>query len=280
MTKFWTEEKDALLRRLYPDAHLASLAFRLGTTVGAMKGRAARLGLRRTVNVKRPWTKRQVEYLKKHYADTPLDEIIAHTGHTQGGIHTKSRQLGLRKSPEFVAGFGRHVSRTPASIAHRFKKGVAPANKGKRIHEFMSPEGIARSAAVRFSKGHKPHTYRPVGYESVRHLTGKGSYIYIKVAKDRPMVPKHRWLWEQAHGPIPADSLVVFRDGDSMHCTLDNLELVTRAEHGRRCIARETPEQRQRRMASVSAALDAIRRRDRARLHFGLEPKSKLVGKW
>ena len=75
MKKVWNEERDALLRRLYPTAHLGSLAARLGVTVTALKSRAKVLGLQRKVNVKRPWTDRQTAYLKRHYADTPIEVL-------------------------------------------------------------------------------------------------------------------------------------------------------------------------------------------------------------
>ena len=61
MKKVWNEERDALLRRLYPTAHLGSLAARLGVTEKALRSRAKVLGLRRKVNVKRPWTDRVIQ---------------------------------------------------------------------------------------------------------------------------------------------------------------------------------------------------------------------------
>lgn len=46
-------------------------------------------------------------------------------------------------------------------------------------------------------------------------------------------VSEHRWVWEQANGPIPAGYLVHHRNGDKLDNRLENLELLTHAEHSR-----------------------------------------------
>ena len=49
------------------------------------------------------------------------------------------------------------------------------------------------------------------------------------------MTYKHRWVWEQAHGPIPAGHVLVFLDGDKTNCNLDNLMVLPRGIHARMC---------------------------------------------
>lgn len=279
MKKFWNEEKDALLRRDYPTKHLGSLAVRIGTTVAGLKTRAKKLGLRRKVNVHHPWTQRQISYLKKHYADTPLDVLIEKTKHCQESIYNKAAALGLKKSHEFKSEFGRRVAASPKSQACRFGKGHEPFNKGKRDYEFRSKEAIERCAATQFKKGSRPHNTRPVGYECYRRV-GKTGYVYIKVSDDAKMVMKHRWVWEQAHGEIPDGYNIAFRDGDTRNCSLDNLELVSREDAARRTIEKETPEVRKARCEKGRETRNRMIRRDRARIHFGMEPKSKLVKRW
>ncbi len=68
----------------------------------------------------------------------------------------------------------------------------------------------------------------PVGTERV----SKG-YVIVKVA-DRPKVKgskdnwpfKHVWLWEQAHGPLPAGMQVIFADHDRRNFDIGNLVAV------------------------------------------------------
>lgn len=46
-------------------------------------------------------------------------------------------------------------------------------------------------------------------------------------------VSYHRWVWEQAHGPIPPGMIVHHVDGDRRNNDLGNLRLMTHAEHAR-----------------------------------------------
>jgi len=275
MKRVWNEEKDNLLRRLYPTAHLGSLAARLGVTEKALRSRAKLMRLKRRVNKKHPWTQRQIAYLTKHYADTPIDVLIVKTKHGQKSIWNKAKALGLRKSREFLQAVGRYCAQHPAAIATRFVKGQEPANKGKRQQEFMSKEGIERSSRTRFKAGHRPHNTRAVGTE-VQHADG---YVYIKVGEGKP-VPKHRYVWEQANGPIPDGHCVAFRDGNHGNCDLSNLYLLSRADNARRRTQEETPEERKRRVSKATETRKKTIRRDKIRIHWGLEPYSKLVKRW
>lgn len=273
--KIWTKEKDSLLRRLYPTAHLGSLAARLGVTLSAVKNRANVLGLKRQVNKNHPWTERQIAYLTKHYADTPIEVLIVKTKHNQKSIWNKARALGLRKSLEFLQAVGRHCSQHPKSVATRFVKGHEPSNKGKRIVEFMSKEGIEASSRTRYKKGHRPHNTRSVGSEC-QHADG---YVYLKVGEGKPVL-KHRYVWEQANGPIPDGHCIAFRDGNRANCDLSNLYLLSREESGRRCTQNENPEARRKRIEKAQETRNKSIRRDKIRLHWGLEPLGKIVKRW
>ena len=44
-------------------------------------------------------------------------------------------------------------------------------------------------------------------------------------------IPEHRWVWEMSHGLIPDGYDVHHKDGDRHNNDLDNLELLTKAEH-------------------------------------------------
>lgn len=110
----------------------------------------------------------------------------------------------------------------------RFEKGHIPYNKG------LHTPTVGRMAETQFKKGGLPHNTKSIGYERIT----KDSYIEVKVT-ERPdrakgiknFIPKHRLVWEAANGPIPNNCVVVFLDGNKMNCSIENLELVTRAEH-------------------------------------------------
>lgn len=119
-------------------------------------------------------------------------------------------------------------------VGGRFKKGHVPANKGKTWDEFMSPEGQANSRKTQFKTGeiHGPQGHvKPVGYERV----SKDGYIEVKVAdgiQARPNCnyrPKHHVVWEEANGPIPPHTMIVFADKDKRNFDPGNLVAVDRS---------------------------------------------------
>jgi hypothetical protein len=103
----------------------------------------------------------------------------------------------------------------------------------------MTAEAIERTKATRFQVGGRVWNHRPVGWERVNVY----GYIEVKIAEPRTFKLKHRHAWEQAHGPIPKGHNVVFRDGDTMNCKPENLELVSNAENMKRNTLHRFPEE-------------------------------------
>ena len=119
----------------------------------------------------------------------------------------------------------------------RFKNGQTPSNKGKKQSQYMTPEAIARTAKTRFKKGQTPHNcYNEVGKIVTRAATpplgagGNKPYKYICIALAKWEL-YHRYLWQKAHGAIPQGHCIWFIDGDSLNCTIENLECITRKEN-------------------------------------------------
>lgn len=108
----------------------------------------------------------------------------------------------------------------------RFKKGQPAANKGKKM-----PYN-ANSARTQFKKGQRPHTWRGPGYE---RIDKKDGYIIMIVAERNPWtgadtrpVLKHKWLWEQANGPVPPGHVLKSLDGNKLNTDPSNWEAVPR----------------------------------------------------
>lgn len=121
--------------------------------------------------------------------------------------------------------YGNH--KLNSGLTGQFQKGHIPVNKGKR--------GVCAPGCERtqFRKGHLPGNTKPIGYERIN----RDGYVEVKT-KMRPSHPlcndnfqaKHRLIWEQLHGPIPPDCVVIFKDSDKRNFDPDNLALVTKAE--------------------------------------------------
>ena len=68
-------------------------------------------------------------------------------------------------------------------------------------------------------------TYKPVGYTRVSN-----GHMQIK-CEDGKFRYRARVVWAAANGPIPAARLIHHRNEDPFDDRLDNLQMVTRAEH-------------------------------------------------
>ena len=105
-----------------------------------------------------------------------------------------------------------------------FPKGHVSWNKGKK----MPAEVYAKAAPTMFKKGNIPHNYRPVGSERIT----KDGYIEIKVADPNEWKLKHRWIWEQDHGEIPKDHIIIFLNQNREDIRIENLACISTAENG------------------------------------------------
>lgn len=149
-------------------------------------------------------------------------------GRGLSAIYQRARNLGLAKSAAYLKSPAAHRLDGVKGMGTRFEKGQTPWNKGQHY------VAGGRSAQTRFKPGQMPHNWKPVG--TVR-INSEG-YRDIKITDLRRGALDwrgiHRLNWIAVHGPIPKTHFLRFRDGDRLNSLVENLELVTRAEHLRR----------------------------------------------
>lgn len=111
----------------------------------------------------------------------------------------------------------------------QFVPGQVSHNKGKPMPDHVR----AKVMATTFKPGSRPHTWRGPGHESI---DPKDGYVWIIVAETNPhtgadtrRVMKHRYLWEQENGPIPAGHALKCLDGERTNTDPSNWEAVPRA---------------------------------------------------
>lgn len=184
------------------------------------------------------WGKADLRLLTELWPDHTAVDIGERLGISTAIVYAKAHRLGLKKSEAFLrsSASGRMQPGDNKGAATRFKSGQIPANKGLRMPSGWAP---GRMVETQFKKGRAAsdaHNYLPIGSERL----SKDGYLERKVTDDPSLVPARRWefvhriMWKQAYGPIPDGHMVEFRDGNKTHLTLENFELLSRAEHMRR----------------------------------------------
>ena len=217
---------------------------------------------------RKKWTQAEDEYLRKIYPDRSNEEVAMWLHRSKRAVMAHAYILGVHKSPEFAEKQFRKG---------QFRKGQTPHNKGKSRKYWATPEAEELMTKGQFKPGQvrddnpNGRKNKPIGHEKV-YADG---YVWIITEHGRKQ--KHRWVWEQAHGPVPPNHCIKFKDGDRTNCSRDNLYLVTRAENCRMVTASLSTEQRKARIEKIQAKRNQRIRRDRIRIKWGLEPEGKLI---
>jgi hypothetical protein len=106
----------------------------------------------------------------------------------------------------------------------QFKKGHDSWNSGKRYH-------LVNGGT--FKKGMHPKNTKHDGAITVRTDNRGVKVLHIRTALNKwEYLSRH--TWREHHGDIPAGCLIVHRDGDTLNCSIENLECITKAENARR----------------------------------------------
>lgn len=168
----------------------------------------------------RPFTKEEDRFLRNNYLTIPAKRMAKMLGRTEGTARQRIKLLGIMIPPEIIEKF---------KVESRFKKGSQPPNKGRRQTDYMSAGSIARTKATMFKKGNLPHNTKSDMEISVRPDNRGVKYKFIRISKAN-WIALHRYNWQQVHGKIPAKMKLIFKDGNTMNCEINNLELLTSAQ--------------------------------------------------
>lgn len=244
MSRQWTrEDVERLVRRTLDGDRVDAIAADMHACRKTVLEMQRELGLRGAKRER--WADAEKRIVLAKYENTPSADIAGELGRPVGHVHQQAAKLGLKKSKDVIRAMSRAKVETGhhPSVAYRFPKGHAPANKGVR-----SP-GVApgRMRETQFRKGERSgqaaRHYMPLG--STRLIDG---YLYRKI-DEIPNVPysrnwrlEHYLIWEKENGSMPAGHALVFKDGNRTHIALDNLELITRADLARRNSIHHLPE--------------------------------------
>lgn len=162
------------------------------------------------------------------YPNNYTSHIAKIIGRSYSSILNHARKLGLQKTSEFLKFKKEEQIKylKDSSTRHRYAKGKIPANKGKK----MSAEQYEKCKKTMFKKGNIPHNAKDVYEEVLRSDKNGFSYWMIKLPGEKKLRYKHIWLWESTYGKVEKGYNVVFKDKNSLNCTLENLEYICDAQ--------------------------------------------------
>lgn len=163
------------------------------------------------------FTLEEDEMIKENYLKLPIKTLGKIMNRSFCGISKRLEELNL-VIPEEV--------RAERKAKGMFRKGQEPPNKGKK----MDPEQYEKSKHTFFQKNHIPHNAKKDWCEVVRKDSSGRCYILIKLPGRRKLSFKHVWIWEEKNGKVPDDHAVVFKDGNTLNCVIENLECISRVE--------------------------------------------------
>ncbi len=188
---------------------------------------------------KRLWNPEDDALLVARYPHEKTAALARKLRRSVPATYNRAKKLGLAKSAEYLASADACRLRRGDNVgaACRFRPGHVPANKGLRRPGW----GPGRMKATQFKPGVRQglaaRNWRPIG----TILVDTDGYRRIKVREARPgeaygfgnsrvWQQLHRYVWEQARGPIPKGHVVAFHNGDRRDVRLENLQLTSRRE--------------------------------------------------
>jgi hypothetical protein len=165
------------------------------------------------------WSEQEVEIMVKNYPHISTKDVAGMLGKSVKQCYCKANLLRLHKTSDYLAteSSGRLKNGNSASF---FPKGNIPWNKGMKGLQIGGEQ-------TQFKKGTIPPNHRPVGSTRI----DEEGYTSIKIAEPRKWVLLHRHLYEQEHGKINRNEVIVFRDKNRSNFDINNLEKITMSEN-------------------------------------------------
>lgn len=185
--------------KAFPGAHTySSITTRMGKDLGLNDG------------------KRPPKELIKPRANQYTPEEISYLKEISKGKTLKQVVIAFRE---------KYPERTETSVRSYLKETMHFKSDKKALELQMKNNG----RIFGFDKNHIPVNKTPIGTISVRTDKKGHKYKWIKVREGKPVQrnyePLHRVVWELNKGPIPPGGIIMFKDGNAMNSSIDNLIL-------------------------------------------------------
>jgi hypothetical protein len=184
------------------------------------------------------YTSEEDKYICGHFLDKTLRELGDHLKRPWGSVYGRIKRLGLilpddLRKERMMIGIKKGWSNGQKT---RFVKGQISWNKGLK-------DVCTGGLKSQFIKGNKPHNTKYDGCITIRKYSNKSNrpYLFIRLEEGKWEL-LHRYLWQMVNGPIPKKANVQFKDGNSLNCNINNLELISKNENMERNTINNLPQ--------------------------------------
>jgi hypothetical protein len=169
------------------------------------------------------------EIIRQRFPHEKTQCIADDLGLTYSQVANRAFTMRLKKTLEFK----RSESSGRQNLINcgkkfRFTPGHTPFNKGKE----MPTEVYEKVKATMFKPGNRPHNWKPDGSIVERKDTDLSGrvYLYYKI-RDSKWILYHNKIWIDANGKIPNKHIIIFKDGNTRNCQLENLQCISMKEN-------------------------------------------------
>ena len=226
--KKWTKEQEEYLKKIASKksnketASMINEKFNTDYTYKAVSSKKKKLNIKSDYKYTPKYTDEIIEFIKENYQGKDNIEL-ANLLNKKFNLDTNSDKVCNLK-----ANIKRRLGLNLRTGINRgcYRKGIEPANKGKKWDEYLSKEQQEKAKKTWFKKGNMPLQHREVGSERI-NVDG---YIEIKVKEPNVWKLKHRYIYEQYYGTIPKGYKVIFLDNDKTNLNINNLKAISSHE--------------------------------------------------
>lgn len=171
------------------------------------------------------WTEELLEQVRIRFPNEQSRKLAEDLKINYYTLNNIAFRLQVKKSEEYLNGPNSGRLLGQRGLKTRFPKGHVPANKGQK----MSEELKEKCKHTFFPKGNKPHNTKEPGTIVITQDKNGHYYQRIKIS-DSNWKALQRVVWETVNGEIPKGCKIRFKDGNTLNCNIDNLELISSAE--------------------------------------------------
>ena len=188
------------------------------------------------------WTDEKLEKLKALYPTTTNEELAVIFETSYQSITSAAFNYNLQKTQEHI---------------NKHRKGQFDGSKPV-WNKGMKGLLIPGSEKGFFKKGSLPHNTRHDGATSVRISKEGLPYRFVRVSQ-RNWQHESVLIWQKSNGNVPKNMVVRHKNGNTLDNSLENLELITKAEHMARNSIHQYPNELKQTIMTLSKLNKALK---------------------